>query len=236
MDTSSVTKYASGTARTCSEGLRRSTVAHFARKVRGTNIVAAKHGLSPPKKKSRRHLTFEFFAVYIVEMNRKEFENIVPELRPLMVKVARDFFGNQDDAEDVAQDALVRLWNYCERLDANRNMKQLAIMVTKNCCIDTYKRRQMMVEVPCSDERMAGETYQADAEVVAQETRGRIDSAIRCLSPREQQLVRKRYLEDHSAEEIARETGIPKPSVKSMLSGAKAKLIRILKKTGHEAQ
>ena len=43
-------------------------------------------------------------------------------------------------------------------------------------------------------------------------------------------------LEDHSAEEIARETGIPKPSVKSMLSGAKAKLIRILKKTGHEAQ
>lgn len=114
-------------------------------------------------------------------MNRKEFENIVPELRPLMVKVARDFFGNQDDAEDVAQDALVRLWNYCERLDANRNMKQLAIMVTKNCCIDTYKRRQMMVEVPCPDERMAGETYQADAEVVAQETRGRIDSAIRCL-------------------------------------------------------
>lgn len=169
-------------------------------------------------------------------MNRKEFENIVPELRPLMVKVARDFFGNQDDAEDVAQDALVRLWNYCERLDANRNMKQLAIMVAKNCCIGTYKRRQMMVEVPCPDERMAGETYQADAEVVAQETRGRIDSAIRSLSPREQQLVRKRYLEDHSAEEIARETGIPKPSVKSMLSGAKAKLIRILKKTGHEAQ
>ena len=45
MDTSSETKYASGVARTCSEGLRRSTVAHFARKVRGTNIVAAKHGL-----------------------------------------------------------------------------------------------------------------------------------------------------------------------------------------------
>ena len=43
-------------------------------------------------------------------MNRKEFENIVPELRPLMVKVARDFFGNQDDAEDVAQDALVRVF------------------------------------------------------------------------------------------------------------------------------
>ena len=36
---------ASGAARTCSEDLRRSTVAHFARKVRGANIVAAKHGM-----------------------------------------------------------------------------------------------------------------------------------------------------------------------------------------------
>ena len=33
-----------GAARTFGEGLRRSTVAHFARKVRGTNIVADKHG------------------------------------------------------------------------------------------------------------------------------------------------------------------------------------------------
>ena len=33
-----------GAARTFGEGLRRSTVAHFARKVRGTNIVTSKHG------------------------------------------------------------------------------------------------------------------------------------------------------------------------------------------------
>lgn len=162
-------------------------------------------------------------------MDRKEFENIVPALRPLMVKVGRDFFGNKDDAEDIAQDALVRLWNYCERLDADRNMERLAIMVAKNCCVDAYKRRQMIVDLPSSEERMASVTYQADAEVLAQETQERIDSAIKSLSPREQQLVRKRYLEDYSAEEIARNTGIPKPSVKSMLSGAKAKLIKILK-------
>mgnify|MGYP003246979205 CR=1 FL=1 len=36
---------ARGTARTFGRGLRRSTVAHFARKVMGANIVAAKHEL-----------------------------------------------------------------------------------------------------------------------------------------------------------------------------------------------
>ena len=36
---------ARGTARIFGRGMRRSTVAHFARKVRGANIVAAKHEL-----------------------------------------------------------------------------------------------------------------------------------------------------------------------------------------------
>ena len=47
-----------GGARTFSEGMRRSTVAHFARKVRGTNIVAAKHvGCS-----NFRKISLRFFA------------------------------------------------------------------------------------------------------------------------------------------------------------------------------
>lgn len=161
-------------------------------------------------------------------MTHKEFEHIVPKLRPLMVKVGRNFFGNMDDAEDVAQDALERLWNYCERLDAERNMEALAVMVAKNICVEKYKRRQTDADEPPGDIE-AGETYSADAHISATETRERIDMAIEHLSPREQQLVRKRYLDGHSAEEIAQQTGIPKPSVKSMLSTAKSKLIKILK-------
>ena len=44
------------------EGLRRSTVAHFARKVRGANIVAAKHGLKTNKvmHQSAGHIRYVF--------------------------------------------------------------------------------------------------------------------------------------------------------------------------------
>ena len=41
------------------EGLRRSTVAHFARKVRGANIMAAKHGL----KIQQSHVRYMFVAL-----------------------------------------------------------------------------------------------------------------------------------------------------------------------------
>ena len=160
-------------------------------------------------------------------MSPQEFENIVPELRLLMVKVGRDFFGNQTDAEDVAQEGLIRLWNFCERLDARRNMEALAIRVAKNVCVDTYRKRS---NNPITlDDRLEDDTT-ADAHLNAEETQHKIDEAIERLNPRERELLRKRHIEGHTAEEIANETGIPKPSVKSIISMAKRKLINDLQK------
>ena len=160
-------------------------------------------------------------------MSPQEFENIVPELRQLMVKVGCDFFGNQTDAEDVAQEGLIRLWNFCERLDARRNMEALAIRVAKNVCVETFRKRSN--NTITLDDRLEDNTT-ADANLDAEDTQHKIDEAIERLSPREQELFRKRHIEGHTAEEIANETGIPKPSVKSIISTAKRKLINDLQK------
>lgn len=160
-------------------------------------------------------------------MSPQEFENIVPELRQLMVKAGCDFFGNQTDADDVAQEGLIRLWNYCERLDARRNMEALAIKVAKNVCVEIYRKRNN--KTVTLDDRLKDDTT-ADAYMNAEETQHKIDEAIERLSPRERELLRKRHIDGHTAEEIANETGIPKPSVKSIISMAKRKLINDLQK------
>lgn len=161
-------------------------------------------------------------------MSPKEFENIVPALRPVMVKVGRDFFGNESDADDVAQEGLIRLWRYCERLNAERNMEALAVKVAKNICVEIYRRRNTMT-VTLQSGMEGDETYAgADADIEAGETQQKIDEAMERLSPRERELLRKRHIEGHTAEEIATETGIPKPSVKSMISMARKKLIKEL--------
>ena len=56
---------ARGIARTFGGGLGRSTVAHFARKVRGANIVAAKHELKIHKvmPQSAGHVRYVFVAL-----------------------------------------------------------------------------------------------------------------------------------------------------------------------------
>lgn len=163
-------------------------------------------------------------------MSPKEFENIVPALRPLMVKVGRDFFGNDADADDVAQEGLIRLWRYCERLSAERNMEALAVKVAKNICVEIYRKRTART-ISLTDRLESNETSDdADANIVAGETQQKIDEAMERLSPRERELLRKRHFEGHTAEEIATETGIPKPSVKSMISMARKKMIKELQK------
>ena len=163
-------------------------------------------------------------------MSPKEFENIVPVLRPLMVKVGRDFFGNDADADDVAQEGLIRLWRYCERLSAERNMEALAVKVAKNICVEIYRKRTTKT-ISLTDRLESNEASDdADANIVAGETQQKIDEAMERLSPRERELLRKRHIEGHTAEEIATETGIPKPSVKSMISMARKKMIKELQK------
>ena len=163
-------------------------------------------------------------------MSPKEFENIVPALRPLMVKVGRDFFGNDADADDVAQEGLIRLWRYCERLNAERNMEALAVKVAKNICVEIYRKRTTRI-ISLTDHIESNETSDgADANIVAGETQQKIDEAMERLSPRERELLRKRHIEGHTAEEIATETGIPKPSVKSMISMARKKMTKELQK------
>ena len=146
-----------------------------------------------------------------------------------MVKVGRDFFGNQMDAEDVAQEALLRLWKYCERLNADRNLNALAVKVAKNVCVDLYKNRNTYEDEITSD-IASPPSQSADAELHAKEVQQKIDEAMERLNPRERDLLKARQFEGKSAEEISEQTGIPKSSVKSMISTARKKLKMDLQK------
>lgn len=111
-----------------------------------------------------------------------------------MVKVGRDFFGNQMDAEDVAQEGLLRLWNYCERLNADRNLDALAVKVAKNVCVDIYKERNIY-EDEIKVDVASPPSQAADAELHAKEVQLKIDEAMERLNPRERDLLKARQFE-----------------------------------------
>ena len=75
-------------------------------------------------------------------MTQEEFEHIAPMLRELMLSVGRSFFGNDDDAEDVAQEGLMALLRFIDRMDSGIRHDALAIRVAKHCCMDIMRKRK----------------------------------------------------------------------------------------------
>lgn len=161
-------------------------------------------------------------------MTRKEFEQIVPRLRPLMVRVGRDFFGNKADAEDIAQEGLVRLWQYCEQLDSRRNLEALAVKVAKNVCLNLYRSRQETESI--SDTLEIRSDDSPDKRMITAEVQQEVDEAIGRLKPRERTLFVARHVDDEPTDKISTDTGISKSSVQSIISMAKKKLFKDLKK------
>lgn len=161
-------------------------------------------------------------------MTEQEFEHVVPRLRPLIRRVGLDFFSSADDAEDVCQESLIRLWTYCEQLDARRNLDALAVKVAKNVCVSIYRSSKQ--HQPLTDIHPSPNADEADAPLRQKEANEKIDASLARLAPRERDLIRRRYMDDQTVDEIAHDTGIAKPSVKSILSMAKKKFFHDYKK------
>ncbi len=90
-------------------------------------------------------------------MNQKEFENIAKQLRLRLLAVAHGFSFDTDEAEDVAQDAMLKLWELHETTDGREAAEALTVSITRHLCIDRMRRRRTipMDSRPVIDDRHA---------------------------------------------------------------------------------
>lgn len=149
-------------------------------------------------------------------------------IRPRMMKIALDFFQNQEDAEDAVQEVLLRMW-LRDGLP-NDNYEALAVRATKNVCVSMWRKQKLRrMETIDADNDTSMDSGSSDSQVLTQEQAQRIEQAISRLPRAEQRLIRLKQEADLEADEIAVITGIPVRSVRSMISSARHKLLKLLK-------
>ncbi|MBP3788383.1 MAG: RNA polymerase sigma factor [Prevotella sp.] len=168
-------------------------------------------------------------------MTQEEFEHIAPSLRELMLSVGRSFFGNDNDAEDVAQEGLVALLRYIDWMEPDARHDALAIRVAKHCCVDIVRKRKSCLFVSRKmNERTAPPDWDVGAtphEVLeAKELHEAVNRAIQHLKPGERRLFEMRQMEGLELDEIARRTQMEKTSVKSIVSAARKKVFEEIKR------
>lgn len=67
-----------------------------------------------------------------------EFERAIREHQRSVFTFARYLLGNREEAEDVTQEALVRLWRHWDGLDSDR-LQAWLLKVTRNLCYDRLR-------------------------------------------------------------------------------------------------
>ncbi len=133
--------------------------------------------------------------------------------------MAYRYANNPSEAEDIAQDALLRAWRRRSTLrEADRRNQWLATIVRN----EAFRQHARVRPDPTSKI----ETYEAveDAEVVATVERADLHAALERLNDRDRQLLELRYTEDLTQQAIARRLGIPEGTVKVRLHRARKKL------------
>ena len=163
-------------------------------------------------------------------MTQQEYEHMVPRLRPRLKDIGRQFFGNEEMAEDIAQETLMRLWMLRERIEAQTDIEPLAVRMAKNLCVSEWRKQKVRQGNVLQEALTDHKDIQRDVEL--KEEVARLKRAVSQLKPAEQRLFRMRHEAERDIQQISAVTGIGVRSVSAMLSTAKRKLLKILNPKG----
>ena len=153
-------------------------------------------------------------------MTTETFKDEVQAMRPMLVGVARGVLGSDEEAEDVVQDALLRLWQL--RDEPIRNVRGFARIVVRNLCLSKVRRKQVMVDIGKAD--IADETETTNNEQI-----DRMMALVDALPTMQQTVLRLRHMQDMSMADIASLIGTSEAAVRQSLSRARRSIIEQFK-------
>ncbi len=154
-------------------------------------------------------------------MTEQQFEEYITTHRATVFRLAYSMVKNCEDADDITQEAFVKLFLSKERFAASENVKAWLIRVTINLCKDMLRslryrsRSELCEDIPCES--------RADLGVL---------EFVRQLEPNDSAVIYLFYYEGYSVSEIARLRRTTSAAVRTRLTRARKKLREMLTKEG----
>ena len=151
------------------------------------------------------------------------FQHDILPLKNIIFRTALRIVLNREEAEDIVQDTLLRLWERREELEQVDNLEAFALTAARHLAIDRKEKmenRNLSFDEDAHD--MSDEGREGiENQLMRQETRGFIADIINTLPEKQRTILQLRDIEGKNYKEIAKTLSISESDVKVSLFRAR---------------
>nr|WP_320057781.1 RNA polymerase sigma factor [uncultured Bacteroides sp.] len=137
--------------------------------------------------------------------------------------IAYQLLENEPDAEDLVQEAYLKLWDKRDGLVAINNPEAFSVTLVKNMCFDILRSGKYVLSKHAVELTMLADTTEADNLEAKDEVR-QVRQLISCLPEQQQKIITLKDVRGCSYEEIERLTGLSSINIRVLLSRARKKI------------
>jgi len=160
-------------------------------------------------------------------MEKSAFEQKARTWREKALEVSMHYGAGKDEAEDIAQDVMLRLWQMHEELERFRSVEAIVALMAKHLIRNHQRRKPSEV----LDEAMIVSMNTSPHEVLeTKENEEWLSAKLQQLPTTQRTLLYMRQVERKSHEEIATLLGIEVTSVSTLLARARRTLLEEIKR------
>lgn len=137
-------------------------------------------------------------------MNIEEFQNNILPLKDKLYRFAISVVANKELAEDLVQDAFLKLWKSKDNMAEVNNMEAWSMRMVKNLCLDYFKSKYYKTNSSIDNSLnfiAAPSTPVSEAEY--NDTVGQIEQILAALPEKQRMIYQLREIEEYSYKEIA---------------------------------
>ena len=151
-------------------------------------------------------------------------EQFLPYQRRLY-RVAFLLMGNAEDAEDMVQEAYLRLWKKRNELPSDiDSMEAYGVTLTKNLCYDALRKAHIDKDERSPEELKISNESTVSHEIEARDEANQVMRLIEGLPEQQRQIILMRDVNDRPYEEIEEETGLSAINIRVLLSRARKRI------------
>ncbi|MFH1221302.1 MAG: sigma-70 family RNA polymerase sigma factor [Candidatus Eisenbacteria bacterium] len=168
----------------------------------------------------------EFLMLAAGKGDLEAFEEIIQRHQTWAWKIAYRFLGHREEAEDIVQDAFLRLLDASGRYRPTASFKTYFYRIITSLCLDRAKKKQPLYAGTIADP--PDPRPDVAEEIMRRETAVAVRTALGVLSPNQRMAIVLRYYEGLNYQDIASALETTPKAVERLLARGRERLRAIL--------